>query len=267
MQVIKHGGQFNIRLVNDSEHRGLHDNFAARSPYDVIIRAIGFHFDDSIFDKSIIPKLGEGEKKKYPAIKPNYESVNVESLFFAGTNTHSLDFRKSAGGFIHGFRYTTRALHRLLECRNHKHPWPSTTLRTTQVMNTLLKRTNEASGLYQMYNVLGDVIIVNDTDAVYLEEVPVQLLPQLETATGHLAPNKVIVMAMEFGKNFSDFAGGVMAGAFPKGLPKCQSTDKNIFWPPFSKRKRRGGRGGGRDGRRGGGGRGGGWGPSFTFYF
>lgn len=24
----------------------------------------------------------------------------------AGTNTHSIDFRKSAGGFIHGFRYT-----------------------------------------------------------------------------------------------------------------------------------------------------------------
>eukprot|EP00058_Branchiostoma_floridae_P010972 XP_002596460.1 hypothetical protein BRAFLDRAFT_103224 [Branchiostoma floridae] len=184
MQVIKQGDQFSVRLVNDTEHRGLHDNFAARSPYDVIIRALGFHFDASIFHRNIIPKLGEGEKKKYPAIKPNYESMNVEGLFFAGTNTHSLDFRKSAGGFIHGFRYTT--------------------LRTTQVMNTLLKRMNEASGLYQMYSVLGDIIIVNDTGAVYLEEVPVQLLPQLETATGHLAPNKVIVMVMEFGKNFSD---------------------------------------------------------------
>ncbi|XP_078577252.1 FAD-dependent oxidoreductase domain-containing protein 2-like isoform X2 [Branchiostoma floridae x Branchiostoma japonicum] len=203
MQVIKQGDRFSVRLVNDTEHRGLHDNFAARSPYDVIIRALGFHFDASIFHRNIIPKLGEGEKKKYPAIKPNYESMNVEGLFFAGTNTHSLDFRKSAGGFIHGFRYTTRALHHLLEWRNHKIPWPSTALRTTQVMNTLLKRMNEASGLYQMYSVLGDIIIVNDTGAVYLEEVPVQLLPQLETATGHLAPNKVIVMVMEFGKNFS----------------------------------------------------------------
>ena len=26
--------------------------------------------------------------------------------FAAGTNTHSVDLRKSAGGFIHGFRYT-----------------------------------------------------------------------------------------------------------------------------------------------------------------
>ncbi len=29
-------------------------------------------------------------------------------MFFAGTNTHSLDFRKSAGGFIHGYRYTSQ---------------------------------------------------------------------------------------------------------------------------------------------------------------
>ncbi|XP_078658664.1 FAD-dependent oxidoreductase domain-containing protein 2-like isoform X2 [Branchiostoma floridae x Branchiostoma belcheri] len=204
MQVTKHGDQFNIKLVNDTEHRGLHDNSAARAPYDVIIRALGFHFDDSIFDTNIMPKLGKGEKKKYPAIKPNYESVNVKGLFFAGTNTHSLDFRKSAGGFIHGFRYTTRALHRLLDWRNHKIPWPSTVLPTTQVLNTLLKRLNEASGLYQMYSVLGDIIIINDTSgSVYMEEVPVQLLPQLEKVTGHSAPNKVIVMAMEFGKNFS----------------------------------------------------------------
>lgn len=26
--------------------------------------------------------------------------------FAAGVNAHSLDYRKSAGGFIHGYRYT-----------------------------------------------------------------------------------------------------------------------------------------------------------------
>lgn len=49
---------------------------------------------------------GSGRKKKYPAVKHNYESVSLPGLFFAGTNTHGLDFRKSSGGFIHGFRYT-----------------------------------------------------------------------------------------------------------------------------------------------------------------
>ncbi len=47
-----------------------------------------------------------GRIKKYPKISHSYESVDYVNLFFAGTATHSLDFRKSSGGFIHGFRYT-----------------------------------------------------------------------------------------------------------------------------------------------------------------
>ena len=50
--------------------------------------------------------MGRGRTKKYPKIGYNYESVDNRNMFFAGTATHSLDFRKSAGGFIHGFRYT-----------------------------------------------------------------------------------------------------------------------------------------------------------------
>jgi len=49
---------------------------------------------------------GRGRAKKFPAIKHNYESMSTPGLFFAGATSHSLDFRKSAGGFIHGFRYT-----------------------------------------------------------------------------------------------------------------------------------------------------------------
>ena len=50
--------------------------------------------------------MARGRIKKYPKITGSYESVDYENLFFAGTVTHSLDFRKSSGGFIHGFRYT-----------------------------------------------------------------------------------------------------------------------------------------------------------------
>lgn len=49
-----------------------------------------------------------------------YESVNVAGLYFAGTLGHGKDHLKSAGGFIHGFRYTTRALFRILEAK-HDH--------------------------------------------------------------------------------------------------------------------------------------------------
>lgn len=50
---------------------------------------------------------GRGNKNKYPQIKPSYESRGTRGLFVLGTASHSIDFRKSAGGFIHGFRYTS----------------------------------------------------------------------------------------------------------------------------------------------------------------
>jgi len=48
----------------------------------------------------------KGRKSKYPKIDFGYESVDYPGLYFVGTATHSLDLRKSAGGFIHGFRYS-----------------------------------------------------------------------------------------------------------------------------------------------------------------
>ena len=48
-----------------------------------------------------------GRAKKYPKIFGTYESVDYSNLFFAGTIAHSLDFRYSSGGFIHGFRYSS----------------------------------------------------------------------------------------------------------------------------------------------------------------
>ena len=41
---------------------------------------------------------------KYPKISDTFEVQGVPGFFAAGTIAHSLDFRKSAGGFIHGFR-------------------------------------------------------------------------------------------------------------------------------------------------------------------
>jgi hypothetical protein len=57
---------------------------------------------------------------KYPVMTAEYESANVPGLYFAGTLAHGKDHLKSAGGFIHGFRYTTRALFRILETKRHR---------------------------------------------------------------------------------------------------------------------------------------------------
>ncbi|XP_042849106.1 FAD-dependent oxidoreductase domain-containing protein 2 isoform X3 [Panthera tigris] len=82
------------------------DNFAMRVAYDRVIRCLGWNFDFSIFDKSLRLSSGGEFSKKYPLVKASYESKGSRGLFVLGTASHSVDYRKSAGGFIHGFRYT-----------------------------------------------------------------------------------------------------------------------------------------------------------------
>ncbi|KAG9483411.1 hypothetical protein GDO78_009367, partial [Eleutherodactylus coqui] len=162
------------------------DNFAAREPYDRVIRCLGWKFDFSIFDKSVRLKPYSGLKRKYPSLKSNYETKHSQGLFVVGTAGHGMDFRKSAGGFIHGFRYTARAVHRVMENRYHNIPWPSTHYAMSQLLNVLLRRINEASGLYQMFEFLVDVILlgVDSTTFEYLEEVPVGTIPTVDKSTG-----------------------------------------------------------------------------------
>ncbi|XP_024056333.1 FAD-dependent oxidoreductase domain-containing protein 2 [Terrapene carolina triunguis] len=181
------------------------DNFATRAPYDRVIRCLGWKFDFSIYNRSLRLMPGKGNKKKYPLIKPSYESRGTRGLFVLGTASHSIDFRKSAGGFIHGFRYTTRAVHHLLEHRHHGVPWPSSVYPITQLTNSIIKRVNEASGLYQMFSVLGDIILLRENAMAfeYLEEYPVGILAELELHTGRKAHNGLFVVIMEYGKNFS----------------------------------------------------------------
>nr|XP_028601489.1 FAD-dependent oxidoreductase domain-containing protein 2 isoform X1 [Podarcis muralis]XP_028601490.1 FAD-dependent oxidoreductase domain-containing protein 2 isoform X1 [Podarcis muralis] len=181
------------------------DNFATRAPYDRAIGCLGWKFDFSIFNKSVGLIPGKGSKKKYPLIKPSYEAKATRGLFVLGTASHSVDFRKSAGGFIHGFRYTARVVHRLLEVRHHGVPWPSSLYPIMQLTNAIVKRVNEASGLYQMFSVLADVILLkeNATEFEYLEEYPVGVLQDLEWRTGKKVQNGLFVIVMEYGKNFS----------------------------------------------------------------
>eukprot|EP01050_Picozoa_sp_SAG11_P034324 SAG11_NODE_12076_length_723_cov_0.828526_1_plen_135_part_01 len=88
--------------------------------WHALVATVGWEFDRKIFDAAARPKMNAGPTSyKYPLMKPNFRSHNVENLFFAGTLSHGLDWRKSSGGFIHGFRYNARALARVLAVENH----------------------------------------------------------------------------------------------------------------------------------------------------
>ena len=58
------------------------------------------------------------------------------------------------------YLFTARALHRLLEWKNHAVAWPSHRGLNIDLLTWTTKRINEASGIYQMFTVLGDVILL-----------------------------------------------------------------------------------------------------------
>ncbi|XP_022095421.1 FAD-dependent oxidoreductase domain-containing protein 2-like [Acanthaster planci] len=207
--------------INSHMTRIMPDNFALREPYDKIIRCMGFKYDNNIFNDDTKPHRGRKKLKKYPKMFANYESVDVPDLFFAGALSHAVDYRKSAGGFIHGFRYTARALFRILEARYQSVPWPSVRLPITELINHIIKRINEASGTYQMFGILADIIILHSDgmEYEYIEEFPLKLLPELSSVT-RLNASQVIVVSMEYGKDFSgpgkDIFGPQRATALPE---------------------------------------------------
>ncbi|MCK2216769.1 NAD(P)-binding domain-containing protein [Actinomadura sp. ATCC 31491] len=157
-------------------------------PYDRVILCTGFRFDASVFAPGCRPALAVDGR--FPALTPAYESVDVPGLYFAGTITQSRDWKRGTSGFIHGFRYGTRALHRLLELRHHGVPWPARVLpdEPGALAAAVLDRVNRTSGLWQQFGLLADVIVPGgDGTARYLEEVPYDLQGPPVGDGGHVA--------------------------------------------------------------------------------
>ncbi|PRY31958.1 NAD(P)-binding domain-containing protein [Pseudosporangium ferrugineum] len=141
--------------------------------YDRIILCTGFAFDASMFDASARPRLVIDDR--FPEQTPAYESATVPGLYFAGTLTQQRDFKKSTNGFIHGFRYGTRALRHILGERHEDRPWPATPLEATPeaITAAIIARINVTSALWQQFAVLADVVTVDGPSAAYREEMPV----------------------------------------------------------------------------------------------
>ncbi|MGW0805819.1 NAD(P)-binding domain-containing protein [Nonomuraea sp. NPDC002799] len=156
-------------------------------PYDRVILCTGFRFDAGIFADACRPELVVNDR--FPALTPAYESVNVPGLYFAGTITQSRDFRRGTSGFIHGFRYGVRALHRVMESRHHGVPWPARELAADPgaLAAAVIERINRTSALWQQFGLLADVIVLDGDTARYLEEVPYDLQGPPIGDRGHFA--------------------------------------------------------------------------------
>eukprot|EP01052_Picozoa_sp_SAG31_P048728 SAG31_NODE_10331_length_1153_cov_1.214421_1_plen_287_part_10 len=175
-------------------------------PVDRVISCAGWKFDRQLFSPK--PLMFN---RKYPRMTSTFESENVPGLFFAGTLMHQRDYLHSSGGFIHGFRYLVRALHRQFELVHHHVGWPSFNLPNSdaqhlELVRAIFRRINEMSGPYQMFGSLVDLILIDDdaSTIVYFEEVPADFVSTLLEArlpTGNTV--RYLTLSIEYGRGFS----------------------------------------------------------------
>ena len=166
--------------------------------YDRVIVCTGFRFDDSIFAPECRPEMViDG---RFPAQTPEWESVNVSGLYFAGTLMQVNDFKKTNSGFIHGFRYNVRSLFRMLEKKHHRRGWPSRPIEPTPegLVEATLARLNRSSAMWQQFGFLNDVIVVaeNWDRATYYEEMPLAYVQSSEIGSS----SHYYTISLEFGK-------------------------------------------------------------------
>jgi thioredoxin reductase len=197
-----------LRVYYDEELPHWSTPGTARGWFEVdhVIRSTGFKYiDKDLFAEDIVPEACKIEK--YPVLKTNWEST-VPDLYFIGTSMAGRD-KKSASGFIHGFRYNVRTLFRLLEEKNHGVALPqdifslSTEEDLQKLGAALVTRLSTTSALYQLFGTLCDVLIFEDGKATLLYELPVEYV-LTEPA---FADKKMMLFTLELG--FDNFENGV----------------------------------------------------------
>lgn len=171
--------------------------------YDCIIRCTGWKYSsDELYDENVRPETWRDGK--YVRLKNDWESANVPDLFYTGGSTRSND-SKAASGFIHGFRYNARSLHNLLEERYEGVEYPRVTfdpLDWDAFLDWMYQRFSIGDGIFQMYGVLCDVVLVepDGSRAEVLEEIPLKLAMERDWGDKH-----VLLMTLEFGfHNFTE---------------------------------------------------------------
>lgn len=172
--------------------------------YDRLLACTGFRFDDSIFEASCRPDTCiDG---RFPQLTSEWESTNVENLYFAGVLTQSRDYKKTTSAFIHGFRYNAKCLFHILGKKNHQISWPSRSLANhpLTIRDAIIDRVNRSSALWQQFGFLADLILIDEdgNHAFYYEELPLDYIHTsglLEKADGRRLHGYIITL--EYGSD------------------------------------------------------------------
>jgi thioredoxin reductase len=175
-----------------SQCEDIHDFQIAESKnavFDNVILCTGWGFDNNIFNFDVATTIMD----KYPAITSNFESVNNENLYFIGSLMHSLDYKKSSGGFIHGFRYLIKHFFDF----NYKKTFDIMKHSTfDELVDHMLLKINTSSALYQMYGKLSDIFFIEDDGIIYFNNVPNDFH---ETIISPVIDKFYFVLTLEYG--------------------------------------------------------------------
>jgi thioredoxin reductase len=129
--------------------------------YDSVLRCTGFRVNLGPFGDSCRPELVRNEK--LPAVREDWQSTNVDGLYFAGTLMQARDFKHASSAFIDGFRYNLRTLSRLLRERYDGARLEYDVLPADPDVLTAraLDRLNGSSALWTQFEYLCDVFVVD----------------------------------------------------------------------------------------------------------
>ncbi|MFF0308588.1 NAD(P)-binding domain-containing protein [Streptosporangium sp. NPDC004379] len=156
-RIRRAGDRFEVEITYT-----LAEGERATLEYDRVLRCTGFTMDTSVFDDSCRPALTPNGRM--PAIRPDFQSADVDGLYFAGTLMQARDFKRASSAFIDGFRYNLRTLAALLAERYEGTPLEERVLPADAETLTgdILDRVNHSSALWTQFEYLCDVYVLDE---------------------------------------------------------------------------------------------------------
>ena len=194
--ITRSGNEYVVRV-----HYTHADDEIEELRFDRVITCTGFRFDRSIFGPGCRPDTMINDR--FPAMTEEWESTNVEHLYFTGALSQSRDYKKKQSAFIHGFRYNVEFLHRLLDNKYHNKPLDPVVLKPDpqELTQHILQRANSSSALWQQTGYFCDAIMLEGEDIRYFENIT------LDWARDHLGQGRHhLLLTLEFGQEIIDAA-------------------------------------------------------------
>ncbi|GAA2000708.1 NAD(P)-binding domain-containing protein [Catenulispora subtropica] len=141
------------------------DGETATLEYESVLRCTGFRMDTSVFAEGCVPQTERDGR--LPSTGPDWQSTDVDGLYFAGTLAQAHDFKRASSAFIDGFRYNLRTLCALLLERYDGVPleFGEAKADAEELTTLVLDRVNWSSALWTQFEYLCDTIVLDEANS------------------------------------------------------------------------------------------------------